>query len=290
MGTIASNPTQDAVVHGIDSHLLTNSGKLSWDSQLMISDKEGELGYGLFSDISLTPKLGTMHNISIDILDNQLDISDLGFLRRNDVIGASYRFMKFTSRGLPKWMRTKRIGTFTQLHSNADGYLTEAWLGVMGTWLTQKNLEISANAGFKPPQYDDRNSRGNGSYRLDNTFWSRATIGTNSAKKFSFSANVEARSEDLGHITYSSTLGFTYAPVDRFSVDLDIGWKKRNEWLIYIGDRKFTSFDAIEIQPNLSMNFFISSKQQLRLRLQWAGIDADQSQFWTIEKELRRVM
>ena len=286
MGTIASNPTQDAVVHGIDSHLLTNNGKLSWDSQLMISDKEGELGYGLFSDISLTPKLGTMHNISIDILDNQLDISDLGFLRRNDVIGASYRFMKFTSRGLPKWMRTKRIGTFTQFHSNADGYLTEAWLGVMGTWLTQKNLEISANAGFKPPQYDDRNSRGNGSYRLDNTFWSRATIGTNSAKKFSFSANVEARSEDLGHITYSSTLGFTYAPVDRFSVDLDIGWKKRNEWLIYIGDRKFTSFDAIEIQPNLSMNFFISSKQQLRLRLQWAGIDADQSNFWSIEKEV----
>ena len=77
-------------------------------------------------------------------------------------------------------MRTKRIGTFTQFHSNADGYLTEAWLGVMGTWLTQKNLEISANAGFKPPQYDDRNSRGNGSYRLDITFWGRATIGTNS--------------------------------------------------------------------------------------------------------------
>ena len=139
----------------------------------MISDKEGELGYGLFSDISLTPKLGSMHNISIDILDNQLDISDLGFLRRNDVIGASYRFMKFTSRGLPKWMRTKRIGTFTQIHSNADGYLTQAWLGVMGTWLTQKNLEISANAGFKPPQYDERNSRGNGSNRLGNTFWSR---------------------------------------------------------------------------------------------------------------------
>ena len=286
MGTIASNPSEDAVVHGIDSHLLTNNGKLSWDSQLMISDKEGELGYGLFSDISLTPKLGSMHNISIDILDNQLDISDLGFLRRNDVIGASYRFMKFTSRGLPKWMRTKRIGTFTQIHSNADGYLTQAWLGVMGTWLTQKNLEISANAGFKPPQYDDRNSRGNGSYRLGNTFWSRGTIGTNSAKKFSFSANVEARSEDLGHITYSATLGFTYAPIDRFSLDLDVGWKKRNEWLIYVGDREFTSFDAVEIQPNLSMNFFISSKQQLRLRLQWAGIDADQSQFWTIEKEV----
>ena len=40
-------------------------------------------------------------------------------------------------------------GTFTQFHSN-DGYLTEAWLGVMGTWLTQKNLEISANVICRP--------------------------------------------------------------------------------------------------------------------------------------------
>ena len=286
MGTFASNPINDAVVHGIDSHLLSGDGKLSWDSQLMVSDKQGELGYGLFSDIRLTPKLGSMHMLSIDILDNELDISDLGFLRRNDVIGASYRFMKSTSRGLPGWMRNKRIGTFSQIHSNADGYLTEAWVGLMGTWLTQKNLELSANMGIKPPQYDDRNSRGNGSYLLDTGFWGRASIGTNSAKKFSVSANVEARSEDLGEITYSTTVGLTYAPVDRFSVDLDVGWKKRNEWLIYLGDKKFTSFDAVELQPNLSMNFFISAKQQLRLKLQWAGIEADESHFWSIEKSV----
>jgi len=286
MGTLASNPINDAVVHGIDSHLLSGDGRLSWDSQLMVSDKQGEVGYGLFSDIRLTPRLGLMHTLSIDILDNELDISDLGFLRRNDVIGASYRFMKSTSRGLPGWMRNKRIGTFTQIHSNADGYLTEAWVGLMGTWSTQKNLEISANMGLKPPQYDDRNSRGNGSYRLDTGFWGRVSAGTNSAKKFSFSANVEARSEDLGEITYSTTLGLTYAPVDRFSIDLDVGWKKRNEWLIYLGDKKFTSFDAIEVQPNLSMNFFISAKQQLRLKLQWVGIEADQSHWWSIEKEI----
>ena len=34
------------------------------------------------------------------------------------------------------------------------------------------------------------------------------------------------------------------------------------------------------------MNFFISAKQQLRLKLQWAGVEADQSHFWSIEKEV----
>ena len=30
------------------------------------------------------------------------------------------------------------------------------------------------------------------------------------------------------------------------------------------------------------MNFFITAKQQLSLKLQWAGIDADESHFWSV--------
>jgi len=286
MGTLASDPLNDAVVHGIDSHYLSGNGKVSWDNQLVVSDKKGEIGYGVFSDLVYTPKRGHMHDFSFDILDNELDISDLGFLRRNDVIGASYRYMRMSSQGLPGWLRNKRVGVFTQIHSNADGYLTEAYAGLMGTWLTQKNLEVSAMVGFKPPQHDDRNSRGNGTYSIDTGMWTRASVGTNSAKKLSLSAQIEARSEDLGDISYSTMLGLTYRPVDRFSLDFDLLLQKKNEWLIYLGDKKFTSFDAIEVKPNLSMNFFISSKQQLRLRLQWAGIEADESNFWSIEKEV----
>ena len=79
-----------------------------------------------------------------------------------------------------------------------------------------------------------------------------------------------------------TTLGFTYSPVDRFSVDLDLVLNKRNEWLVYRGDKEFTSYDALEVQPNLSIDFFISAKQQLRFKLQWAGIDADESHFWSV--------
>ena len=35
------------------------------------------------------------------------------------------------------------------------------------------------------------------------------------------------------------------------------------------------------------MDFFISAKQQLRLKFQWIGIDADESQFWSIDKETK---
>ena len=248
----------------------------------MASDVDGRSGYGFLSDLSWNPKRGVGHNFSLDFLDDELDVSDLGFLRRNDYVGAKYRFFRSTSRGLPDWLRNRRIGIYSQVYQNTDGLLMESYLGVMATWLTKKNLELAANFNIKPQHYDDRNSRGNGIYRKDTGFYSALSVGTNSAKKFAFSAMLQGRAEDLGDVTYVTTLGFTYSPVDRFSVDLDLVLNKRNEWLVYRGDKDFTSYDALEVQPNLSIDFFISAKQQLRFKLQWAGIDADESQFWSV--------
>ena len=35
------------------------------------------------------------------------------------------------------------------------------------------------------------------------------------------------------------------------------------------------------------MNFFISSKQQVSLKFQWIGIDANESHFWSIDEEAK---
>ena len=283
IGTIASNPQDDAIVHGVDSHWLSRSGKWSLDGQVMASDKNGEIGYGLFADLNWNPKRGVGHRISLDWLDDELDISDLGFLRRNDIQGVSYRYFRSTSRGLPGWLRNRRVMIFSQVHQNTDGRLNQSYLGMRGEWLTQKNLEITARMSFKPGAYDDRNSRGNGVYRTEPGFFSGFTIGTNSAKKFALSAGVDSRPEDLGEITYIPSVGFTYTPVDRFSLDFDVQLIRRNEWVLHREDKNLTSYDASELRPRLAMNFFISSKQQLSLKLQWAGIDADQSHFWLVQ-------
>ena len=52
----------------------------------------------------------------------------------------------------------------------------ESYLGVMATWLTNKNLELAANFNIKPQHYDDRNSRGNGIYRKETGFYSALSI------------------------------------------------------------------------------------------------------------------
>ena len=58
MGTLASNPLDEAVVHGVDTHWLSKSGKFSWDTQFISSDVDDEVGYGLFTDLNISQDKG----------------------------------------------------------------------------------------------------------------------------------------------------------------------------------------------------------------------------------------
>jgi hypothetical protein len=282
MGTLAAYPGYDAMVHGVDTHWLSASGRVTWDTQVIASDVDDVTGYGVFTDLRWTPKRGYSHRISIDAFDDELDVSDMGFLRRNDLVGMSYSFFHSVSQGLPSWLRDRRMGYFASAQRNTDGYLTRAYLSAFGTWVLQNNSEIRSELSYLPQAYDDRNSRGNGLYRTDPGYFWFVSYGTDSARPLSASVQAGVRSEDIGGIQFFADVGFTYTPVDRFSVDFDFRYKRREGWLLYVGDTNFTTFDAIDIQPSLSVDFFITAKQQLRMTFQWAGINADEDEFWAV--------
>tara|TARA_B100000674_G_scaffold165600_1_gene132999 strand:- start:120 stop:1541 length:1422 start_codon:yes stop_codon:yes gene_type:complete len=290
MGTLAANPLDDAVVHGVDTHLLSANGKFSWDTQVLNSDVDNEIGYGLFSDFSFSPKQGRIHQLKLDALDEKLDISDLGFLRRNDTYGFQYQFMSFRSKGLPKRLRNQRIGLFVSGNQNQDGLLTRSFAGIFGSFLFNNNSELSTELNLMPDYYDDRNSRGNGAYRNDGGHYVRLAYGTSTAKKFATSIQLMNSSGYMYDTVYHADLGFTYRPVDRFALDFDVTFTKQTNWLVHMGDRNITGFNAFNIMPSVSMDYFISSKQQLSLKLQWVGINADESEYWTVPEVAGRLL
>lgn len=283
MGTVASYPNQDdAIVQGVDTHYLSSNGKWSWDTQLVASDVNNESGYGLWTDISYTPKRGVGHRLALDFLDDELDLSDLGFLRRNDTRSFRYSFFTNTSQNLPDHLQRVSKGIFVSSGSNGDGDLARSFLGHFATWVFSNNSEFRGEIDWLPAHYDDRNSRGNGTYKTEHGYFLSGSYGTDSSKKFSTSFQVGVRSEDLGDPAYFADWGFTWNPVDRFTLDLDLRWKQRDNWLIWIEDTDLTAFDATELTPSMSVDFFITAKQQLRMTLQWAGINADEDEFYTV--------
>ena len=92
-----------------------------------------------------------------------------------------------------------------------------------------------------------------------------------------------AEQEELdGTWTYATDLGFTYTPTDNLTFEFDVTYKKRDGWLVYRTGRDVTTYAANDLKPRLSLDYFVSAKHQLRLTMQWAGIQADAQDYWSI--------
>ena len=280
MGTLVDKSIDTAVVHGIDTHWLGGDGKVEWDTQLIASEVDDIRGYGVYTDIGYRPRMGTFGRCSFDYLDENLNVGDLGFVRRTDSINAVCGiFQVIVGDRLPSGLRNIRTSFFASYEQNTDGLATR--VGVFGgTGFTfQNNSQLRLMVNYFPKRWDDLNSRGNGAFRVTDRLFAQVQFGTDSSKPLSLSVALGVDGEEQGGSALLFDTGFTYTPFHRFSVDFDLRYKDRDGWLVHRGDREFTTYRAFDLQPRIGIDLFLTAHQQLRLTTQWAGIKADQRTF-----------
>lgn len=280
ISTLVSHPDKDAVVHGIDAHYLSPTSKLKFDGQLMYSDVDDVTGGGGFWDLLYIPKRGLSHMFRFDYFDKKLDVNDLGFIRRNDAINLMYVYNYSTSN--LKRLRGRSNQFFLSQEYNIDKLVVRSGIFWRTSWTFHNLSQIRTELDYFPSRWDDRNSLGNGTFRIPKRWVSEISYGTDTSKDISVSIAIGRRQEDSGGWRTTAKSGITYKPNDRFSFDLDINYARRDDWLIHQGGRNFTTFDATDWQPSLSMGIFFTARQQLLLTMQWAGIRADEEEFFVV--------
>ncbi len=285
IGTILDHPQRQALVHGVDGHYLSANGKVKVDVQLLQSDiddaEDGqETGYGVMTDLAWTPRRGVRHRFSADYTDDALNINDLGFLDRNNLRGVRYSF-DYTRSGMRRF-RQWRSGVTTGVWVNDEGHAIRRGMFIRNSLMFHNGSEVRTELNVFPSGWDDLESRGNGTYRKDDRMQLQLGYGTETSKPFSWSVIAGAFREDLDGWNYRAGVGFTLKPGHRFSLDMDFIYNQREGWLLHQEDREFTSFSAKDWQPRLAMDYFINARQQLRLTMQWAGIRADEEEFYRV--------
>ncbi|MEE2823974.1 MAG: DUF5916 domain-containing protein, partial [Pseudomonadota bacterium] len=281
LGTLVSHEDGDAIVHGVDAHWLSGNGAWAVDGQVMTSDVADLQGYGAMADIDYKPRQGTQHKLALDYFDENLDVSDLGFIRRNDAMSAVYQYNWSTGRGLTT-LRNKRRSLMVSNSWNMEGQVVRSGIFLRNGW-TFKNLnEIRTELDYFPVRWEDRNSFGNGAYKMHDRWVAEVAIGTDTSQKLSYSALLGVRQEELSDWTIRSSLGVTYTPSDRFSFELDLNYFQRDGWLLHDQDRLMATYEAGDFQPRLGVDIFFTAKQQLRLSVQWAAIRAQEQDFYLI--------
>ncbi len=284
IGTYVQNEFYDATVHGVDAHYLNRTGKLQLDLQLLASDVDQVQGYGGLLDARFTQRQGVVHTLRLDAQDDKLDINDLGFLRRNDNYGGNYTFSWTRSRGMER-LRNFNLNFSTSYWENGAGEATRIGNFLRNTFTFKNFFELRTEIDYFPERWDDLESKGNGSYRLDDRWVFDVAFGTDATRVWAFSGRLGARQEELSGWSTRSALGFTFKPNHRFSLDLDLNYQDRDGWLLHRTGRQFTTYAAQDFQPRMAMDMFISARQQFRMTLQWAAIKAKEQERWFLPED-----
>jgi hypothetical protein len=280
ISTVVAHPSKDAVTHGVDAHYVSPDSRFFWDAQLLASDIEDVNGYGGFVDINYIPKQGHYHRFSFDRFDDELDVSDFGFIRRNDVTTFRYTFSNSTSQ-LENYKNLSNSLSFSHEY-NGEGQMVRSSIFNRGTLTFDNNNQFTHVTMWRPGQWDDRNSDGNGSYRTEPGGVVDLSYGTATSKILSMSVGATAMTEPLGEISYIGKVGMTFKPNDRFSLDVDYSYRRTDQWMVHLYGSTMGGYDAVHIQPKVAMDLFLSAKQQLRFSLQWVGIKATAQELYQI--------
>jgi hypothetical protein len=282
IGTVTSGPHYDAVVHGMDGHYTSGNGQVIADVQLIASDVDHVAGYAAMLDVKYVPGSRLQHKLEFDYFDADIDINDVGFLSRNDYVGGQYVLAYANTGGVRNIKDIRGTLIVRQQYNLSEGQVVDSGIFWRNSMVLPGRTTVKTAVGYLPTRWEDVDSRGNGAYKAEDRWWFDAQITTDASKTFSYSASAGALQEDLGDWTYTATAGVTVRAGDRLALDLDVRYKRRDGWLVYQGGRNFGSYHGPDWQPSLDLNWFMAPRHQLRVSLQWAGVRADQQEFWEI--------
>ncbi len=282
--TAVVHPDKDAFAYGIDGHYLSADGKWKIDSQTFMSDVDGkDTGFGGFVDFEYTFRQGVTQRLGIEILDDSVDINDLGFLQRND--NFRIRAAHIRTRSNLTWARDNQFDVRGFLQRNRAGLFTGGGIFFSNRTTFQNLHRLTVRANFFPKSFDDLNSFGHGAYRIEERWGASVGWDSDPSKKLSFGLQAGFRNEDLGGRTWTGRMNVAWRPDDRFSISLATGYQNRGGWLLWQEDRNFTTFQTIQWSPRLNVDYFLSARQQFRISLQWIGIRAREDEFFLIPEK-----
>ncbi len=293
LGTWTDRPLLErtALVNAVDATWRPNAhAQLS--GQLIASDTEqqrdGEHGRGAWLRLDLTPSTALRHELELTHFDAALDFNDIGFQRRNSLNEAEWT-TQYQQSGFGEDHLLRGISWYIegQYRSNDRGDRLPVVLIPELTLQYRDGAQTFASLQVETAGYDDLISRGNGLVRVAPE-WSlfieheTARIGR---WAFEFAINpYEAALDDDGWYVEGGAQWFAS---EQFAIGAELGWLRSDDWLIWERDRLFGVYARTQVTAEIDANWFPAERHELRLKLQWLAIDADEPEAFAIGANAR---
>ena len=287
LGTLAQHPDRRAISQAVDANYRTPEGDWSVEAQVLGTDVDGDRGWGGMLDIVNAPRTGDQHFLHVASFDDGLDLNDLGYLWRNDYTRVFYEFW----RRRQDYQRIRDTEAWAYFHAdvNGAGQLVQGIVDLHQEWGFKNNTRIEVEVEYYPPHWDDRASRGNGTFRLGRSWGVLANWDSAPGGKFNAGLGLDLGREPLGGTSQEADVSLTYSPLDRIRLRLTTGYRHRESWLVWQGGSNLTSYASEDWFTSLGAEAYFTARQHLQVRIQWVGVKAFESERYRIAGASRLV-
>jgi len=272
MFTLASQNTRHpSFTGGIDWRLFTNNGRWGVNGQTVFSRNDNEnTGFGIDLAVEKAAGKHVRGAIGMTIKDVHLDLNRMGYLGRND---QRHGWMWVQYRTNDDWWIIRdswnNFNTYWTWNYKGEN-ITKGWN--INTHYTLTNY-WNVGFGFSNDldKYDDRETRGNGSWELPNGWRCWLDLSTDSRKKLQFGLypcggyyrNAPWYASSL-HVNYRPTSTITLSVNSRYSYDYGQLW-----WVDNVNDNTlFGNMNQEHLTFGFSASYMFNSNLSCQLSAQ----------------------
>jgi Domain of unknown function (DUF5916) len=215
-----------------------------------------------------------------------LQLNDFGFLDRNNFNYARYEISRrFTSLPESSPFASHHWRFSTSRRSNDNGvHIGHAFSVNRNSERRDGGNQFFEIAGWMPG-HDDLITRGNGVVDHPGRLFAFAERFFPKKKHWSFYGSANYNAEGLGGIDRGAWTFYVepnYAVNDNLSFFAGLEWQRNPDLTLWRGGNLLGTFGSEQVLLNLGSVWLIGSKQELRVRLETLGLDAEAKRAWRV--------
>ena len=246
----------------------------SANSQESVDDQD----FAGWASWSYAPNDEWYHSVYLSHYGDQFDMNDMGFMKRNDFreLAGSTRHDRLEYETGSNILSSTTLFEYGYIE-NTQGDRLELRADWDHTWTYKSTRKLGLKAGASASSWDDRLTRGNGLFAKPARYWLETRYSSPRGDDLTFNIDANVEYDEIEKTTLSLGLSAQVYLSETVTLGTNLSYKNLQEWLIWDFDTaQLAGFEADRFNADLRFDWYPSPRQEVRLKFQWVGIDAEQ--------------
>ncbi|MEZ5467116.1 MAG: DUF5916 domain-containing protein [Lysobacterales bacterium] len=280
LGTYADRPflTRESSVHAIDASWRPDP-RWTVAGQVIVSQIDlpdvNQSGSGAWARVDFAADAATRQQLELTHFDRQLDFNDVGFQRRPSLNEARWLWERQQQVEDPESSLRGRLqrARVTNRHNDSGDNL-QSTLSLDYILQFRNGGEFLANAYLQSAGFDDLISRGNGLVRLPARQQYYAEYSAPRVGRWQLYLSGRSFQESQGGYGLEAGGQLSFFASNTLTAQISSYVLDSKDWLLWESDSLFGLYQRQQVSSALNLDWFPAAQHELRLKLQWLAITA----------------